>query len=121
LVFHKISKIAAGYRNTALITESGQLLLHGFNHIGQLVLKPDIRDHLLFFPEFMPIDSLLDYHVQDVIFGEAVMYALCTHKQTKEKAVFGWGSNEHGQLFESDEDQSLIPHDILPKIKNGIG
>ena len=93
LVFHKIKRVLSSYKNTALITEEGNLLLHGFNESNQMCLKPDIRDMVGFFPEFMPIDALLSYKIDDVAIGNEVIYAICSHKETKDKAVFAWGSN----------------------------
>jgi len=36
LIHYKISKVRAGQGNTALITDAGELLLHGMNENGQL-------------------------------------------------------------------------------------
>ena len=42
LIFYKIAKVVAGHSNTALITETGDLLLHGMNDQGQLGVGEDI-------------------------------------------------------------------------------
>ena len=42
LIYHKINKIKAGFFNTGLITEKGELLLQGMNNCAQLTLSPEI-------------------------------------------------------------------------------
>merc|ERR1712091_94743 len=69
LVFHKIKKVFSAYKNTALVTQEGKLLLQGFNESNQLCLKPDIRGLVEFFPDFMPLDALIEYQVVDVTIG----------------------------------------------------
>ena len=69
LIFHKISKIAAGHHNTALITNKGELLIQGMNENNQLALPQEISEHLMFFPEFRKIDFLDGYYVRDVAIG----------------------------------------------------
>lgn len=114
LVFHKIERIHSAYKNVALITQEGNLLLQGFNEAYQLCLRKEIRDMVEFFPDFMPIDALQDYCVDDISIGQTIIYTMCTHKQTSEKAVFAWGSNQNGQLFNLPKEQCCMPQNILP-------
>lgn len=120
LVFHKIERIFSAHKNVALITEGGNLLLQGFNDGYQLCLRQDIRDLVEFFPDFMPIDALQEYRVDDISIGQTVIYTMCTHKQTSEKAVFAWGSNHCGQLFSLTKEQCCMPYNILPLIDEAI-
>lgn len=102
LVFHKINKIVSGHFNTALITDKGELLIHGMNDHGQLALPAEISNHLSFFPEFMKIDFFSEYKVKDVALGSTVVHAIVEHKVTGQIKLFGWGNNLHGQLGLSD-------------------
>jgi hypothetical protein len=44
-------------------------LIYGDNRNSQLALKSEIQDILKFFPEFYPLDSLLDYDCYDLAIG----------------------------------------------------
>ena len=77
LIHHKVSQIKAGYMNTGLITEKGELLLQGMNNCAQLPLPVELSQQLGFFADFMKIDSLNEYHVRSVAFGSATVHALC--------------------------------------------
>lgn len=121
LVFHKVERIFSAYRNTAVLTQEGKLLLQGFNDSYQMCLNPEIKDLLQFFPDFKPIDAMVEYKVLDVSLGQSVVYATCVHKETGEQAVFGWGRNHNGQLFNLKEEECFLPQNILPLIQEGIG
>ena len=102
LIFHKVNKIVSGHFNTALITDKGELLLQGMNEFGQLALPLEISGCLQFFPEFVKVDFLHDYFVKEVSLGSCVVHAICEHKVTGRIKLFGWGSNQNGQLGLSD-------------------
>ena len=55
----------------------------------------------------MKIDFFNEYNVRDLEIGACVIYAICEHKTTKRVRIFGWGSNEFGQLVHPD------PHAIF--------
>lgn len=113
LIFHKINKVIAGHHNTALITDKGELLLQGMNDFGQLALNQDIKDLIGFFPEFMKIDHLNEYIVKDVALGSSVVHVLCEHKLTGRVKLFGWGTNNNGQLGTHDREMSInTPFDM---------
>ena len=97
----------AGHYNTALITDKGELFLQGMNDWGQLALHSDIKDLVAFFPEFMKIDHLNEYIVKDVAIGTSVVHALCEHRLTGRVKLFGWGTNDHGQLGTHDTEMSI--------------
>jgi alpha-tubulin suppressor-like RCC1 family protein len=96
LIYHKINKIKAGYFNTALITDKGDLLIQGMNNFAQLTLPQEIQQKLNFFSEFMKIDALNDYYVRDVSISQATIHTICEHKYTSKIKLFGWGFNLFG-------------------------
>lgn len=104
LVFHTITKIVNKNCNAALITDKGELLVQGMNDTNQLLLPQQINDHIHFFPNFMKLDFFNEFKVRDVEIGARVIYAICEHKATKRVHLFGWGSNQFGQLVHQDPD-----------------
>lgn len=98
LIFYKVSKVFAGYFNVGLVSSDGEVLVHGANNHGQLLLPIEIQENLSFFPEFKKLDFFQTYLVQDIKFSMNVTYVLCRHKQTGQTHLFGWGSNKFGQL-----------------------
>ena len=102
LVFYKPCKILSGHFNVALITSDGELMVQGSNTCNQMLLSPEIEDHVQFFPDFLKLDFFNPYIVEDVAFSEYVMYVLCQHKETFETHLFGWGVNTFGQLGVKD-------------------
>jgi len=91
LNFHKVVKVFASSFNVALVTDKGELLLHGWNDFGQMNFPKEISEHLKFFPDFMKIDALKDFRVQEVAIGRFTIHVLCS-----DGSVFGWGANTHG-------------------------
>jgi alpha-tubulin suppressor-like RCC1 family protein len=113
LIFHKINKIVSGHSNTALITDKGELLLQGMNEFGQLALPHEVSSLLTFFPEFVKVDALHDYFVKEVTIGSCVIHAICEHKVTGRIKLYGWGSNQNGQLALSNlEETKREPYDM---------
>jgi alpha-tubulin suppressor-like RCC1 family protein len=113
LIFHRINKIVSGHFNTALITDKGELMIQGMNEYGQLALPLEISSQLNFFPEFVKVDALNDYFVKEVALGSCVVHAICEHKVTGRIKLFGWGSNQNGQLGISDLGiTKREPHDM---------
>lgn len=93
LIFYKIAKIRAGQSNTGLITETGDLLLHGQNDHGQLGLGNDKGKELPFFGDFMKMDFfyIRGLKIQDVSFGSYHNLVLCKDTKTQAQRVFGCG------------------------------
>ena len=58
----------------------------------------EIQDNLNFFPEFKKLDFFQPYQVESINFGTKVTYVVCRHKETNTHHLFGWGSNQFGQL-----------------------
>ena len=113
LIFHKVNKIVSGHSNTALITDKGELLLQGMNEFGQLALPLEVSSLLTFFPEFVKVDALNDYFVKEVTIGSCTIHTICEHKVTGRIKIFGWGSNQNGQLALSDlEITKREPYDM---------
>lgn len=102
LVFYTPTKIVNKNCNAALITDKGELLIQGMNDTNQLLLPQELTEHLQFFPNFMKMDFFNEFKVRDVEIGACVIYAICEHKTTKRVRIFGWGSNEFGQLVHPD-------------------
>ena len=89
LIYHKIKKIYSNAFNTAVITEHGDLMIHGMNDFGQIVLSEsifaadEISDGLQFFPEFMKIEFFENYQIIDVALGACAIHVLCEDKETR--------------------------------------
>jgi alpha-tubulin suppressor-like RCC1 family protein len=91
----KITAIAAGTHFSLALSESGQVYAWGWNGFGQLGAN-DKR------PRSTPTKVLGLVQVQAIAAGE--MHAVAVGKQ----ALYGWGSNEAGQIGRA-ASQQLIP------------
>lgn len=120
LVFHEVIKIFAGFYNVALVTNKGQLLMHGLNTVNQLCCQPDIAAVLEFFPDFKPVDGFpKEARVVDVSIGETHVYAIVVHEG--KHRVYGWGKNFLGQLFcAKDGDSVDSPRDLTENIEKAL-
>jgi alpha-tubulin suppressor-like RCC1 family protein len=98
LIFYKVTSLRAGGQNCALLTESGEFLIHGMNYEGQLGIGKEIGKELIFFGDFMKVDFFLGKPVLDVAFGAMHTLVLCRDKDTGKNRVFGCGSTKEGQL-----------------------
>jgi alpha-tubulin suppressor-like RCC1 family protein len=96
LIFYKVTSLRAGGQNCALLTESGELLIHGMNYQGQLGIGKDLGKHLIFFADFMKVDFFLGKPVLDIAFGAMHTLVLCRDKETGKNRVFGCGSTKEG-------------------------
>jgi len=56
LIFYKFTKLVCGPFNTALVTDRGDLLLHGMNDGGQMAIGKELGPLVPFFPEFKKVD-----------------------------------------------------------------
>jgi alpha-tubulin suppressor-like RCC1 family protein len=100
LLGHKIVKIAAGRYFSLALTDKGELYSWGDNDCGQLGLG-DRQDRNL--PSLVE-GALAGLKIKDICAGAS--FALC---QTVDGEVFGWGSNQMGQLSTGDSDNRLTP------------
>ena len=98
----KITALAAGTHFSLALSESGQVYAWGWNGFGQLGSN-DKR------PRSTPTKVLGLVQVQAIAAGE--MHAVAVGKQ----ALYGWGSNEAGQIGRA-ASQQLIP---FPFWENG--
>jgi alpha-tubulin suppressor-like RCC1 family protein len=101
LIYYKIAKIRAGQGNSALVTDKGELLLHGMNEYGQLGQGQELGKALYFFGDFMKRDNFtptkdVALDVLDAVFGSFHTLVLCRDKQKSKNRVFGCGNTEFG-------------------------
>ena len=92
----KITALAAGTHFSLALTESGNVYAWGWNGFGQL----GVNDTL---PRSAPTKVLGLAQIQAIAAGE--MHALALGKQ----ALYGWGSNEAGQMGRAAQQQ-LTPY-----------
>lgn len=92
----KITALAAGTHFSLALTESGHVYAWGWNGFGQLATN-DTR------PRSTPTKVLGLAQVQAIAAGE--MHALALGKH----ALYGWGSNEAGQIGRAAQQQ-LVPY-----------
>ena len=88
----KITALAAGTHFSLALTESGDVYTWGWNGFGQLATN-DTR------PRSTPIKVFGVTQIQAIAAGE--MHALALGK----KALYGWGSNDAGQLGRAAQQQ----------------
>jgi alpha-tubulin suppressor-like RCC1 family protein len=100
LIYYKIAKVIAGQSNSALITETGDLLMHGMNEQGQLGVGDELGKALVFFGDFMKKDFFYSQGLQvlDVSYGSFHTLVLCREKASGKQRVFACGQSEYGQL-----------------------
>eukprot|EP00347_Sterkiella_histriomuscorum_P000877 403374181 len=106
LIYYKIKRVIAGQCNSALISDKGELLIHGLNDQGQLGVGAELGSVLYFFPEFMKVDffSIKKLKVIDVQFGFLHTLVLCYDPQTNQNRLFGCGHSKFGQLLHKQEN-----------------
>ena len=98
----KIRFINAGYKHCGLVTEDGQLLLCGANKEGQLGIGNNLSSNKLI---------LNNYIVDKIELVACGMYH--TLVLTNISKLFGFGTNEKGQLGCSSRPSSNIPIPIV--------
>lgn len=90
--------MVCGPFNSALITDKGDLLLHGMNESGQLAMGTELGPMVPFFPEFRKIDYFdSNLRVLDVALGAGSTHILAETKEG-EKKLYAVGDNEWGQF-----------------------
>ncbi|CAN8066050.1 unnamed protein product [Agarophyton chilense] len=106
LIKHKAVAITAGYHNNLVLTEDGEVWSWGWGAHGQLGLG-DTKDRDV--PTIIPELS-----------HESVCYLSCGDRHsfaiTKDGRVFGWGSNEFGQLGCGKKGDTVL----RPKLIEGL-
>ena len=111
MIFYRFKKLVCGPFNTALITESGDLLLQGMNDTGQLAIGSELGPLVKFFPEFRKIDSLKN--VVDVTFGATTCHVLTQATEGSRTKMHAVGENEFGQFGNGTQLQSWDFKEII--------
>ena len=97
LIHYHIKEIIGGMENIALLTNKGELLLHGTNEHGIFSVSDDLIDLFYFSNNFMKLDHFNDYNVLSVALGLGHMVVLCESKDVSgEQKVFSIGNNMAG-------------------------
>ena len=98
--YYKIAKIFASQGNSGVITENGELMLHGMNDKGMLGVGRELGPKLVFFGDFIKRDFFNEnkLDVLDLSFGSFHTLVLCRDRETKKNSVFGCCLTENGQL-----------------------
>ena len=122
LIFYKIRKLSAGPYNSALITDSGQVLIQGDNSFGQLGLGPEIGPLCRFFPNFRKLDFFEQnkLEVLDVTFTGGSTHFLCRDRESDKHRLFSLGNNDFGQLGNDSKLSSHLPVEITDKIPSEV-
>lgn len=106
LIRHKAIAITAGYHNNLVLTSDGEVWSWGWGAHGQLGLG-DTKDRDV--PTIIP--ELSQEGVCSLSCGDRHSFAI-----TKDGRVFGWGSNEFGQLGCGKKGDTVL----LPKQIEGL-
>lgn len=76
LLYHNFKTAIAGPNTTALITEDGNLLLHGLNDEAQLGFGKDWTEQFYFFPNFRRQDFFYDNQLKVLDVGLGYFHTL---------------------------------------------
>lgn len=106
LLSQKAVAVTAGYHNNLVLTEKGDVWSWGWGAHGQLGLG-DTRDREI--PTI--IDALSGLGVVSLSCGDRHSFAVTT-----EGAVYGWGSNEFGQLGTGERGDTLLSPTRIPAL-----
>ena len=100
LIFYKFTKLVCGPYNSALITDKGELLMHGSNEGGQMGFGTELGPMIPFFPEFRKLDQFgSSLKVVDVALGAISTHILARSESNADDIkMFAIGDNEFGQL-----------------------
>lgn len=114
LIFYKFNKIIAGPYNSALITDSGEVLLQGINDFGQLGLPQEITGMVPFFPHFRKHDFFTErkQFVVDVAIGATTIYFVTNDKSDGSRHVYSMGCGLLGQLGDGSTLNKNSPIEI---------